>query len=213
MSDLRAVPPVILIAGTHAIDDPWWMVGSGFVRMLQEAGLRVENLREPYLWDTDLDGLGRHNDAWIAAGWSLIWYCHKHVPPVGNVYQPVSIIAHSHGGQLVAYAASRGLIVDTLITVATPVRRDMLRIHREARPNIRQWVHLYSDWSDWMQVLGALFDGRIGVYRKMDLADRNIKVPGVGHSGLLNPALWRAQQWPVLLGGQLQEVPHDIVSP
>src|SRR5438094_7944279 len=39
--------------------------------------------------------------------------------------QSVSVVAHSHGGQVLAYAAAHGLVLDVAVTVATPVRSEL----------------------------------------------------------------------------------------
>lgn len=50
-----------------------------------------------------------------------------------------------------------------------------------------------------MQWFGELFDGHFGIVRNHPLADANEKVPGVGHTGVLNePAnfpLWESHGW------------------
>lgn len=41
-------------------------------------------------------------------------------------------------------------------------------------------------------------DGRIGVFRELPLADRNVSAPGVGHSPF-DPKLWTKNDWWLLL--------------
>jgi pimeloyl-ACP methyl ester carboxylesterase len=173
------------------MDADWWMMGSAFTRMLLGAGLKILDPKDPFIWTTNLDGVLGDNDDWYAAGMALLWYCHAKLPD-----QRVNIIAHSHGGQIALYAAAHGLLIDSLVTIATPVRRDVQRYAaRPGRPNIERWTHLYSDTSDLWQWLGSWFDGSWRGRRSMPLADLNIQEPGVGHTGLLNPVLWKKRGW------------------
>jgi pimeloyl-ACP methyl ester carboxylesterase len=187
--------PVVLLAGTHA-DEGWWKPGTSFYQAMIAAGLSPVSPVEPFQWSHDIDGtlldyvFGRAHRDWMAAGHALSWYAHSQLPPLADgTYQRVSIIAHSHGGQVALYAAYYGLLVDCLVTVGTPVRRDMQRIASQGRGNIRFWAHLYGDGRDFWQVLG----GRT-LNRRMVLADQNIHEPAT-HRGLLNPNVWTERGW------------------
>jgi hypothetical protein len=188
--------PVILIGGTHGEDDGWWKPSSSFGQGLAAAGLEIADPMEPFEWSNDVDGLlvqglfGRKHRDWIAAGHALMWYAHYKVPPRSDGEpRRVSIVAHSHAGQVALYAAYYGLLIDRLITVATPVRRDMAHVISGARATIRFWAHLHGDARDWWQVLG----GRT-LERRMTLADQNVYEPA-GHTDLLNPNLWTDRRW------------------
>lgn len=159
------------------------------MKAMTAAGIRPADVSDPYIWCTNLDGLFGSNKVWEAAGAALRWYAMSKVR-----HYPVSIVAHSHGGQVAAYAAANGLQVDRLITVATPVRKDMEPVYKAARENIQSWYHLHSD-SDLWQVLGGLRDGRWGLHRTMPYADENVVVNNVDHSEFLNPALWDQNYW------------------
>ena len=192
-----------LIPGTHAWQpaqtSQWWHPASTFVRYLAQAGFPLVS-HEPFVWSSDVDGIfgDRGHSDWRCGGANLYHYLvpvlcpDKRLPPEETV-----IIAHSHGSQVALYAAAMGLQIDTLITVAGPVRGDMREVTARARPQIRRWLHLHSDHSDYMQWLGAIGDGTLGIYRAQPLADENVKVPQVGHGGLLNdPAQWyRWREW------------------
>jgi len=138
---------------------------------------------------------GRDKNDWRAGGASLYAYivpplCPEQRIPPGDTH----VIAHSHGGSVALYAAAAGLKIQTLLTVATPVRRDLRSVIDAARPNIAYWAHVHSDCSDWWQVLGEAFDGRLGIYRAMAQADLNIKIPQAGHSALLHDPRYR-DEW------------------
>lgn len=188
--------PVILIGGTWGDGRTWWKPGSSFCDAAGAAGIQFADALDPFQWSGDVDGtildhfLGRRHRDWIAGGDALRWYAHVKVPPIGTILQPVSVVAHSHAGQVALYSAASGLITDTLITVATPVRSDMHEVMARARPYIRRWIHIYGGWRDYWQLLGAR-----SLRRTMPLADQNIQEPGVGHSELLNPNLWRTRGW------------------
>jgi hypothetical protein len=142
-----------------------------------------------------LDGLDGNDENWDAAGRALAHYImpplcdHAIIPP-----SETFIIAHSHGGNVVAYACGvYGLKVSGLITVATPVRKNMDAVYKKAAENIDRHLHLYAGWKDYMQILGGLFDGQWGIHRDMPYAEKNAKMPG-GHGDILrDPKLF--QNW------------------
>ena len=196
--------PVVLIPGTHDEDRAaWWRYDSPFASALRAHGHALVDGADPFIWSTDLNGTlwddlwGRSHRDWHAAGHALLWYAHLKEPPhllTGKI-QPVSVIAFSHGGQAALYAAYYGLVVQTLITVATPVRRDMRMTASLARPNIAFWVNLFTDGTDLWQILGSR-----SFRRRMPLADQNLYEEGVGHRGLLDADLWTRNRWWDLLG-------------
>ena len=192
MTKYIAIPGTWGFKGEEAPGDVWWAEYSQFANMMSRHGLTPIGTG-PFVWSTDVDGaslwslFGRddpHND-WQAGAWALGYYL-KGVP-----YEDRNIIAHSHGGQVALYAARHGIKIRNLVTIATPVRKDMQGVAQAAASNIGSWTHVYSDWTDYMQLLGGLFDGQIAFNRRMPFAHKNIKVPHVGHSGLLNtPRHW-----------------------
>lgn len=186
--------PVLLIHGTWGRANTWYRRGSPFVQALEAQGLELFH-DEPFLWSGRIGGLpevvrpdpsnpdetgGRLE--WANEGRHLTYYAAALRPGV-----EVSIVAHSHGGQLAALAIARGgLKVRHLITVATPVRWDMQEFYSVIPQVIRgSWVHVYGDWwRDWAQKLGELGDGYLGWYRKMPSVT-NLHADGAGHSSTL----------------------------
>jgi pimeloyl-ACP methyl ester carboxylesterase len=138
-------------------------------------------------WTTDVDGVPslwrrtKHAD-WIAGGHALAYFLER--LPI----EDRNLIAHSHGANVVLYACALHQIpVRRLITVCSPVRRDMQVTADQAKPHIGRWRHISSNKADKMQRLGELFDGHFGWgERKWAQADENLSIPGIGHSGLLN---------------------------
>lgn len=185
----------ILVAGTDAWNDDatvaWYDPTSNFAEFLTTAGVGplFAPGPTPFVWSTRLGGVfGRGKLLeWDAAGVALKNFV---IPPFHpELREPVeqtAVIAHSHGLQVVLFACAKGLKIDTLISVGSPVREDMMPTARLARANIRWWLHIHSDVSDRMQWLGELFDGHFGIVRAHPLADVNESVPHVGHSDLLN---------------------------
>lgn len=184
---------LIFVAGTHgwkpeAPGSNWSDEGSEFTAFVRSHGVRPAfGNGRPYVWSTDIGGIGFGNGdlrLWHASGINLYAYV---VPPLCLAWRvgKVVLVVHSHGLQPALFAAAEGLPVDTLISVGSPIRKDMEPIAAQARPNIRQWVHVHSDGSDRWQWYGTLFDGRRGIVREAPLADTNIRIPRVGHTGIL----------------------------
>jgi hypothetical protein len=200
------VTKVLLVQGTHAFGRSgetveWWNSRSPFCEFLQAEGFEILGAQQPYVWESGLDGTGWFGKAqrhikWRAAAHNLHAYLRNPLVPVDYVPRADrNIIAHSHGLQVVAYACLYGLMVNRLVTVGSPVRADMSAVYEAARKNIQSWLHVYSDGSDRIQWYGTLFDGHVGILRKVKVADVNLKIPKVGHSRLLNDQacfpLWR----------------------
>lgn len=176
--------------------------------MLDEAGVSTvmgkSDVGTPqlYTWSSDLGGHwfgDKDLRVWHAAGINLLHYL---VPPLcerSKAPVETNLIAHSHGLQVALYACAEGLLVNTLISVGSPIRHDMLRVAEQARKNIAYWLHIHSDESDRMQWLGELFDGHLGVVRRHPLADWNESVSGMGHSQVLRDpsryGLWSSRGW------------------
>jgi len=174
----------------------------------------------PLLWSTDTGGLhfwlrwfnnadNRDHWDWRAGGELLFERIvpalapERRIPP-----SETHVISHSHGLQAVLYAASMGLLIDTYIDVSGPIRKDMMKIAEMARPNIRNWIHVHSDMSDWLQILGEFGDGVFGMSRAHPLASLNWKVPKAGHTGVLQDPKWFDSVW----GELLLSIPHDDSS-
>lgn len=170
----------------------WHDPGSPLVGFLEHAGLHLLPGSRPYVWSTDVDGLpwdDRHSD-WQAGGFAL--YDHLMPSLAGPLadtlvpYTARNLVAHSHGLQPVLYACALGLRVHRLLSLMSPIRHDLLPIAKAARANIGEWRHVYTDDSDQTQLRGSWFDGKMGNERKHPLADVNVRIPGLGHSGLVS---------------------------
>jgi len=182
---------LVLVGGTWTQGDRDWTSPASPLRIyLMGKGYHCIQFQG---WSGDIDGIptfgenGPHAD-WKAGGFGLS-YLLQAMP-----YEDRNVIAHSHGGNTAVYTpVLAGCPILTLTTVCTPVRKDMLDVYREAKPNIGHWTHIYADGWDLMQRLGEMFDGAFGWTREMPDADRNVGIKGISHSKLLNEAKWFPQ--------------------
>lgn len=223
----------VLVGGTWSLDDgdvdtldtrvtagafdelPWWHPLSPFGQEGRAHDVLIDP--EPFIWSTELDGIKGRNWGWWAAGHALRYFVHGKYPPLAVQLVPVNIVAHSHGGQVAIYAAAQGLIIDTLVTVGTPVRRDLRRFCQVARVNIRRWIHVYSP-NDPVQLQGVLGDGGgpLEWPRDVSQADQNVeeptKEPGA-HSKLHGSELWTVRGWWAWVANGSSDAPALVDTP
>lgn len=225
------MPRYLPIQGTHgwrgALDSSqWWHPASPFARFMARNGFEVLGATDPFIWSTNINGAAfwhRHQQHldWQHGGWALDH--HLRPPLVASADQIIPItdrnlIAHSHGLAVVLYACGvYQLKIKTLISICSPVRDDLMELARAARPNIDFWLHISTDNTDVMQLLGNLFDGHWGIVRKHPVADLNDHIPGIGHSGVLRDAkyfnLWRDLNWLGILSGERPIETNDECRP
>lgn len=190
----------IPIPGTFSWDeDPlvyqWYERGSSFETYLREEHDIHQHPRGYLTWSTALDGVfwKKNMAVWKAAAKHLA--CHLETVP----WQDRNIIAHSHGGQVAIMAAASGLRFRTLITVGTPIRKDVERFADTAAGNIDYWFHICDSHTDLVSILGALFDGRVRIKHRFDQANDVDDICGIGHSKILNDdwaiKLWTERGW------------------
>lgn len=229
------MPKYLPVQGTHGWHgylDPstqWWHPASPFARFMGRNGYTQIGADDPFIWSTSLDGISpwmptRKLLTWRAGGAALAHYLRPPLmknPDEMVPYADRNLIAHSHALNVVLSACcEHHLKIRSLISVCSPVRFDlsfhdgkrMRDIAKEARPLIGYWLHISTDRSDWIQLLGSLFDGRRSG-RKHPLADLNDSIPGIGHTGvLMDPRyfnLWKDLNWLAVLDGQSMPVPQE----
>jgi len=192
----------------------WWHPRNPFMKFLGDRGFEHVCPAEPFIWSTQVNGSlfwAKNHTDWQAGGAALCYYLGtSRYGPAEVPLEDRNIIAHSHAGQVVAYAAAfRGLHINNLVTIGSPVRHDMRPIYRAARPQIKFWLHIASDWSDRMQWFGEWFDGSVGVQRRQPFADVNDQLPGIGHSKILRDPeyfrCWDELGWLEMLQPQNKE--------
>ena len=194
----------------NADPDAWYRRSSPFDQLMVQHGLRrVDQDGDPQTpdrgyWSGDVGGLLLQR-AWPWADAHAPWTQGAH-ELVTFIFQRwaefgvgVTLVAHSHGGQVVAYALELLRHEDPLplhvITVDMPVRRDMAGVYARAQQAAASWTHLYSErgWKSRFRWLGNRFGPR-----ELAGATRNIEVAG-WHSGIVSD-LQHMQQW------------HDILT-
>lgn len=184
----------VLVAGTwgERQEEDWWRPGSPFIREAQRNGVELLDPFDPFRWPTELEGVWGSNLRWELAGKFLLWYCHAKAP-----WERVNLFGHSHAAQVIANALAMGLLADTVVMAAGPVRKDTLPIYEAGAKNLRRWVHIHTGKGDVWQYLGALGSGwwPWSVPRRMPAPAENIYEPGQDHASLLDPALWTARGW------------------
>lgn len=207
--------PILAIPGTWgwrgSSDGQWYDPSSPWSAYLRGQGfdhLRGPD-RRPFVWTTDLNGQQAWRRLFKKKPDTIDWQCGGQnlyawlVPPLApDRCQPPAmthLIAHSHGLQVALFACADGLKVNTLISVGSPVRSDMIDVWKRARPNIGYWLHLHSDYTDRWQWFGAIGDGALGIVRAHPMADLNHALPGVGHSEILTDSRLFSKVWPYAL--------------
>lgn len=118
---------------------------------------------------------------WCSAGEKLRMFCQLH-----GLERP-HVVSHSHGLQVVAFAAASGQRFATALSISGPPRLDMAPVRAIARPNIGRWIQTFDPdpASDPTIHEGMLFDGGVSLSLELPEGDLSLPVPEHGHSGLL----------------------------
>jgi hypothetical protein len=190
------VTPVVFVMGTWGLSQSWWRPSSPLAQAFGAKG--IPTFTEPFKWSGELGGIvgypsdpeeefnDRQLTPWMVAGHALRWYCRAQ----GWGERAVHAVAHSHGLQVLAFAAAFGQHFATAISVSGPIRHDMRPVRLKARPMIDRWLHLY-DPEDLTIIEGEFLDGHIGPVYELPEADLNLRIAGFGHSGILEaPTAW-----------------------
>lgn len=187
----------------------WWQT-SYFYYFMKKNGFDVPNSKDPYVWTTDLQGVSfwrrwsvfngkinkiRDHRDWIAGGAALRWY----IKSYGLEDTEVSLIAHSHGLQVVAYACDQGIRVKNLISVGSPIRRDMEHLYKCIRNSTIRWLHISDGNNDRIQLAGQFGDGILSRRTFNKFANFNNPLPNISHTRILSDPnafhYWVDLQW------------------
>lgn len=188
----------------------WWQ-DSYFYYFMHNEGFDVPNIKDPFIWTTDLGGtsfwrrwpiwrgkvsLTRDHRDWIAGGAALRWYLQLN----SLAFSDINIIAHSHGLQVVAYACDQGLRVNHLITVGSPIRKDMRHHYQMMRDGcVRRWLHIYDGNNDRIQWAGQIGDGSFTGRLNNKFARFNHPLKNIEHSRVLSDPeafhFWKDMFW------------------
>lgn len=177
-----------LLSGVRA--KVWCEPGSEFAQMLEQEQLgRCRFLEHPFkpdvllpmAWDGELGGVGRGSILGRAGyeAWGLV-LCFLIVYVLKIPSHRLVLITHSHGRQPAIVAFWFGLKCKLWIDICGPVRKDLVEMQREARPNIGRHVHV-NGGRDLIQMAGQMFDRRVSWSLEDPLADDNPKILR-GHS-------------------------------
>jgi len=155
-----------------------------------------------FVWTTDLEGVNvqRRHRTWAVAGENLWIYTKNYTLPRDRVV----VIAHSHGGQVLAYSARFGARFDVVITLATPIRKDMQDEYERLSSRTGRWVHIYHD-GDWTQRFGSWsgLGSLLTTRRDVSLAAVENRHISGEHSDLLTENEWTKHDlWPLIFTPQ-----------
>ncbi len=193
------------VAGTFdwdpvATEPHWWQPGSDFEQFMRARDFAPRARTWPF-WSTTPAGaliVGRAQRAWKHGAHVLADYLEDVADDDRN------LIGFSHGGQVAAIAAAKHVNCARLVTVGTPVRKDLAEIYASVDC---PWLHLYSTgWENRWQFFGSLFDRGVRLRWAMPAPATNHRVEGTAHGGLLRRASEFASVWdetivPFLRGG------------
>lgn len=166
--------------GDHTKPDAWFR-GGLLVEYLAEHDLT--RVLPTFEWSGGLWGVPWDSGKdWYDPAKAL-WYYLRALP-----FWDRNLVAHSHGGN-VALLTAEYLPIRTLITIGTPVRKDICAVAAKAlaKGYIGSWHHVYDKSRDRIQWLGQMFDGRWFGDRAFGLpgmTDHPLK--GIGHSKILH---------------------------
>lgn len=129
--------PITLISvhGTHGLShQTFWRPESLFQGAARSNGFIV--LDDPFRWSGDL--AVEDYTPWQVAASALCWYCRA------NHLEAPAVLSHSHGAQVVAYAASWGQRFSAWLDIEGPVRNDLADIYASALRHIGHWTHTWN---------------------------------------------------------------------
>jgi len=186
--------PVVYIpfAGTRdwspGDTDRWWQQESPHADFMASHGFKCRSLYYPW-WATALAGTvfaGPSKRVWYHGALVAADWIERNGIPIADR----NLIAYSHGGQ-VAKIVATFIPVRCIVTIGTPIRKDM-REHYEKATG--KQLHVYSTgWENRWQAFGSLFDKDLRLSWQMPFSE-NKKIQGIGHGDVLE----KPDKWHVL---------------
>jgi pimeloyl-ACP methyl ester carboxylesterase len=174
----QVVPSLtVIVHGTWANDETWWRWPAEFPQYVDQQTKDVYKGPLPFKWSGD-----NTDEARREGGRALFRWMQEHPT------EKLTVIAHSHGGNVAFVASQVGLKMQNLILLGTPIRTDYL----PKMDNIQTIHNTYSSEDD-VQFLGTLFRTRDGG-RVLPEARENIEVKTASknpHSELRTVPLWK----------------------
>lgn len=186
------------VAGTNGarhVDD-WHNPKSPFAGYLRTQGFvpLVEDPLEMFGWDGLVDGIDPYDLVWDAMGRALAHHFRgEYKLPQSETF----VLGHSHAWQGIAIACARyGLKINGLVTVGSPIRKNLYQTYDDAHKNITRHLHLSAKGDLW-QFLGSWLDGGLRLQRECPGAI-NRRMPGDHDDVLQRPELfplWNSEGW------------------
>ncbi|RAP24773.1 hypothetical protein C2W64_02780 [Brevibacillus laterosporus] len=147
-----------LVHGTWSDEKTWTKNRDNMVPYLKETF--KEDIHADFVWSGD-----NSKEARKAASDKLVQEILEWRNIKGNEKKPIRLIAHSHGGNVSVLAinklAEKGIKVDTLITIGTPVRKDY-----QLDADVRQHINVYNSYDD-VQTSGGQFPDNLSIADRM----------------------------------------------
>jgi pimeloyl-ACP methyl ester carboxylesterase len=180
----------LLIHGTWAATASWWKKNSPFWNYINQITHNVYAGDDPFFWS----GANDHKARVLAADALLTWLDQ-------HPSEHLTIIAHSHGGNVALLASEHQIKIDTLILLGTPIRLEYIP-HLK---NIKK-IHNVFSTADIVQSFGTIPNRRnegktLGDSAEVEnkRADNNGQGKSPAHTELHTPATWDASQLNMLL--------------
>lgn len=217
MVPVRYIP----VHGTGGLDsaEDWWRDGSDFCKAAGENGLQCEENIDPFYWDGKVDGIGiltvltfglyhDKHEVWIEGGLKLRSRLRL------SKLEDRNLILHSHALQIAAYS---NIPLNNIITVGSPVRKDMETYYDRLRKNCNRWMHIYDERWDKIALLGQFGDGRWFGSRHCNQAHENVRLKDIGHSKILHTpqgiGYWTSESWFEFLKQERRDAGGETVRP
>ena len=168
----------VIVHGTWADEATWWRWPTEFPQYINQNPGDVYKGPRPFKWSGD-----NTHEARTEGGQALVRWMQEHPA------EKLTVVAHSHGGNVGFIASQMGLKIQKLILMGTPIRTDYL-------PDMNNIQTIYNILSldDFVQILGAELVPRNGG-RVLPEARENIEVETNSicnpHSELRTVPLWK----------------------
>jgi len=186
---------LIVIHGTGAAYETWWRWGSDFTAFLNSIAGTVYKGSDPFSWNGYLDELSRDVAATNLVGWIK-------AHPTNHL----TVVAHSHGGNVALLASRRGAVINRLVLLGTP-------IDTKYTPNLVSSIdmlHNVYSHGDKIQIGGAWVGHRRGEGRTLPDSTKLLNHVATwasatlfdfnpGHSDLHEKQVWKDNQFDQLL--------------
>lgn len=170
----------IMIHGTWASNEKWWRPGGDFFQYVKDDLKRPDlyGEKDQYQWS------GRNWDSSRkSAADDLNSWLRSHPSAEVNVF------AHSHGANVAMLATRQGIVIDRLVMLSPPVRKDYFA----------KWSNVKNAYN-----IQAKFDPVVAIatggqwFKLPNVKEKQMKASG--HSSSHDPGVWRAERLAKFIG-------------